>query len=48
MSPSNLLRGKAELGTRHPLPILNISEHLTRRKLQTKSNSPFGEFYLHI
>jgi len=25
----------------HPLPILNISEHLTRRKLQTKSNSPF-------
>ncbi|KDQ54790.1 hypothetical protein JAAARDRAFT_134778 [Jaapia argillacea MUCL 33604] len=25
----------------HPLPILNISEHLTRLKLQTKSNSPF-------
>ncbi|KAL6299030.1 COP9 signalosome subunit 6 [Sparassis latifolia] len=25
----------------HPLPILNISEHLTRRKLQTKSNEPF-------
>ncbi|EIN13648.1 Mov34-domain-containing protein [Punctularia strigosozonata HHB-11173 SS5] len=25
----------------HPLPILNISEHLTRRKLQTDSNSPF-------
>ncbi|KAF7437140.1 hypothetical protein PC9H_003976 [Pleurotus ostreatus] len=25
----------------HPLPILNISEHLTRRKLQTNSNSPF-------
>ncbi|KAG0709093.1 maintenance of mitochondrial structure and function-domain-containing protein [Suillus ampliporus] len=25
----------------HPLPILNISEHLTRLKLQTRSNSPF-------
>ncbi|KAJ7071509.1 maintenance of mitochondrial structure and function-domain-containing protein [Mycena amicta] len=25
----------------HPLPILNISEHLTRRKLQTNSSSPF-------
>ncbi|KAJ7785903.1 COP9 signalosome subunit 6 [Mycena metata] len=25
----------------HPLPILNISEHLTRLKLQTNSNSPF-------
>ncbi|KAH7929389.1 Mov34-domain-containing protein [Leucogyrophana mollusca] len=25
----------------HPLPILNISEHLTRLKLQTESNSPF-------
>ncbi|PCH33363.1 hypothetical protein WOLCODRAFT_93367 [Wolfiporia cocos MD-104 SS10] len=25
----------------HPLPILNISEHLTRRKLQTKSQLPF-------
>ncbi|KIJ68635.1 hypothetical protein HYDPIDRAFT_82481 [Hydnomerulius pinastri MD-312] len=25
----------------HPLPILNISEHLTRLKLQTKSNLPF-------
>ncbi|THH02497.1 hypothetical protein EW026_g349 [Hermanssonia centrifuga] len=25
----------------HPLPILNISEHLTRLKLQTKSNVPF-------
>jgi COP9 signalosome complex subunit 6 len=27
---------------RHPLPILNISEHLTRLKLQTNSSSPFG------
>lgn len=27
---------------RHPLPILNISEHLTRLKLQTNSPSPFG------
>ncbi|KAH8100473.1 COP9 signalosome subunit 6 [Cristinia sonorae] len=25
----------------HPLPILNISEHLTRLKLQTKTNLPF-------
>uniref|UniRef100_A0A0W0FAP3 COP9 signalosome complex subunit 6 n=1 Tax=Moniliophthora roreri TaxID=221103 RepID=A0A0W0FAP3_MONRR len=25
----------------HPLPILNISEHLTRLKLQTNSSSPF-------
>ncbi|KAG8219997.1 maintenance of mitochondrial structure and function-domain-containing protein, partial [Butyriboletus roseoflavus] len=25
----------------HPLPILNISEHLTRLKLQTKSHLPF-------
>ncbi|KAN0100808.1 Maintenance of mitochondrial structure and function domain containing protein [Tylopilus felleus] len=25
----------------HPLPILNISEHLTRLKLQTKSDLPF-------
>ncbi|KAJ7102284.1 COP9 signalosome subunit 6 [Mycena belliarum] len=25
----------------HPLPILNISEHLTRLKLQTNTNSPF-------
>lgn len=25
----------------HPLPILNISEHLTRLKLQTRSGSPF-------
>ncbi|KAF8649907.1 hypothetical protein AX16_005666 [Volvariella volvacea WC 439] len=25
----------------HPLPILNISEHLTRLKLQTNSNTPF-------
>ncbi|KAH7883798.1 maintenance of mitochondrial structure and function-domain-containing protein [Phlebopus sp. FC_14] len=25
----------------HPLPILNISEHLTRMKLQTKTNTPF-------
>ncbi|KAF9243909.1 maintenance of mitochondrial structure and function-domain-containing protein [Melanogaster broomeanus] len=25
----------------HPLPILNISEHLTRLKLQTKCNLPF-------
>jgi len=25
----------------HPLPILNISEHLTRLKLQKNSNSPF-------
>ncbi|KAG8746722.1 hypothetical protein FRC10_004026 [Ceratobasidium sp. 414] len=25
----------------HPLPILNISEHLTRRKLQTNQESPF-------
>jgi len=28
----------------HPLPILNISEHLTRLKLQKNSNSPFGLF----
>lgn len=27
---------------RHPLPILNISEHLTRLKLQTNSALPFG------
>ena len=27
---------------RHPLPILNISEHLTRLKLQTRSSNPFG------
>ncbi|KAF9514814.1 hypothetical protein BS47DRAFT_1450710 [Hydnum rufescens UP504] len=26
---------------RHPLPILNVSEHLTRLKLQTRSHSPF-------
>ncbi|TFY83324.1 hypothetical protein EWM64_g698 [Hericium alpestre] len=26
---------------RHPLPILNISEHLTRLRLQTKSSLPF-------
>ena len=26
----------------HPLPILNISEHLTRLKLQKNSNSPLG------
>ncbi|KAK0245931.1 related to COP9 signalosome complex subunit 6 [Armillaria ostoyae] len=25
----------------HPLPILNISEHLTRRKLQTNTSTPF-------
>ncbi|KAL1740778.1 maintenance of mitochondrial structure and function-domain-containing protein [Schizophyllum fasciatum] len=25
----------------HPLPILNVSEHLTRLKLQTMTNSPF-------
>ncbi|KAK7064535.1 COP9 signalosome complex subunit 6 [Favolaschia claudopus] len=25
----------------HPLPILNVSEHLTRLKLQTNTNSPF-------
>ncbi|KAJ3576140.1 hypothetical protein NP233_g619 [Leucocoprinus birnbaumii] len=25
----------------HPLPILNISEHLTRRKLQTNTRDPF-------
>ncbi|KAG8769342.1 hypothetical protein FRC12_005017 [Ceratobasidium sp. 428] len=25
----------------HPLPILNISEHLTRRKLQTNQEAPF-------
>jgi len=25
----------------HPLPILNISEHLTRMKLRTNSNNPF-------
>lgn len=28
---------------RHPLPILNISEHLTRLRLQTKSSLPFGQ-----
>lgn len=28
----------------HPLPILNISEHLTRLKLQKNSNSPFGMY----
>ena len=27
---------------RHPLPILNISEHLTRLKLQTNSTLPFS------
>lgn len=27
---------------RHPLPILNISEHLTRRKLQTGQEAPFS------
>ncbi|KAG2754509.1 hypothetical protein P692DRAFT_20795378 [Suillus brevipes Sb2] len=32
--------------SRHPLPILNISEHLTRLKLQTRSNSPFSTFIL--
>ncbi|GJJ09599.1 hypothetical protein Clacol_003822 [Clathrus columnatus] len=26
----------------HPLPILNISEHLTRKKLQTGTNNPLG------
>ncbi|KAG7450211.1 COP9 signalosome subunit 6 [Guyanagaster necrorhizus] len=25
----------------HPLPILNVSEHLTRRKLQTNTSTPF-------
>lgn len=25
----------------HPLPILNISEHLTRMKLRTNANNPF-------
>ncbi|KAJ7630568.1 COP9 signalosome subunit 6 [Roridomyces roridus] len=28
----------------HPLPILNISEHLTRLKLQSNSNSPFDSW----
>ena len=28
----------------HPLPILNISEHLTRLKLQTRSSQPFGKW----
>lgn len=31
-----------KLSIRHPLPILSISEHLTRLKLQTNSASPFG------
>ena len=29
---------------RHPLPILNISEHLTRLKLQTRSSNPVGVY----
>lgn len=33
---------------RHPLPILNISEHLTRVKLQTNSNLPFGVYVVVI
>jgi COP9 signalosome complex subunit 6 len=32
--------------TRHPLPILNISEHLTRLRLQTNTNLPFGAHML--
>lgn len=31
---------------RHPLPILNISEHLTRLKLQTDISHPLGMFRL--
>ncbi|KAG6896285.1 hypothetical protein C0992_009335 [Termitomyces sp. T32_za158] len=27
----------------HPLPILNISEHLTRLKLQQNTHSPFAD-----
>ncbi|KAG6869156.1 hypothetical protein C0993_012255 [Termitomyces sp. T159_Od127] len=30
----------------HPLPILNISEHLTRLKLQQNTHSPFGVFLI--
>lgn len=33
---------KAFLTISHPLPILNISEHLTRLKLQKNSPDPFG------
>ena len=33
----------AYLLCRHPLPILNISEHLTRLKLQKRTNVPFGK-----
>jgi COP9 signalosome complex subunit 6 len=32
--------------TRHPLPILNISEHLTRLRLQTNTSLPFGAHIL--
>jgi COP9 signalosome complex subunit 6 len=31
----------------HPLPILNVSEHLTRLKLQTGNSNPFSERYVH-
>ncbi|THH17396.1 hypothetical protein EW146_g3399 [Bondarzewia mesenterica] len=37
--PSSTLSGLSL--SLHPLPILNISEHLTRLRLQTKSNRPF-------
>lgn len=35
-----------ETSIRHPLPILNISEHLTRLKLQQNTHSPFGVFLI--
>lgn len=37
-----VLDASDNLPSSHPLPILNISEHLTRRKLQTNTTSPFS------
>lgn len=37
-----LLRFLNDNPERHPLPILNISEHLTRLQLQQNTNLPFG------
>lgn len=33
-----------DVSSRHPLSILNISEHFTRLRLQSRSNSPFGGY----
>ena len=33
------------LAISHPLPILNISEHLTRLKLQQDNSDPFGSLF---